>query len=62
MLDALGEKASNDEFDTVEQLSSLTKTTPPAPIKALRGKEVRFNNICDPETMDDAVLGYLNIK
>ncbi len=62
VLDALGETASNDEFETVEQLSTLTKTTPPAPIKALRGKEVRFNNVCEPKTMDDAVLGYLNIK
>lgn len=62
VLDALGEKPSNDEFETVEQLSKLTKTTPPAPINALRGKEVRFNNICAPENMADAVLEYLNIK
>ena len=62
VLDALGNKASEDEFETVEQLSKLTNTTPPAPIKALRGKKVRFNNICEPENMDDAVLGYLNIK
>ncbi len=62
VLDALGESASDDEFKTVEMLSALTKTTPPAPIKALRGKEIRFNNICEPETMENAVLGYLNIK
>ena len=62
VIDALGNKASEDEFETVEQLSKLTNTTPPAPIKALRGKKVRFNNICEPENMDDAVLGYLNIK
>lgn len=62
VLEALGNKASEDEFETVEQLSKLTNTTPPAPIKALRGKKVRFNNICEPENMDDAVLGYLNIK
>ena len=62
VLEALGGKASEDEFETVEQLSKLTNTNPPAPIKTLRGKQVRFNNICEPETMDDAVLGYLNIK
>ena len=62
VLSALGESALGDEFETVEQLSKLTSTTPPAPIKALRGKEVRFNNICEPETMDRAVLDYLNIK
>ena len=62
VLDALGESASDDEFKTVEMLSALTKTTPPAPIKALRGKEIRFNNICEPETMENAVLGYFNIK
>ena len=62
VLEALGSKASDDEFETVEQLSKLTSTNPPTPINSLRGKQVRFNNICEPETMDDAVLGYLNIK
>ncbi len=62
VLEALGEKSTDDEFKTVESLSNITGTTPPAPIKALNGKKVRFNNICEPETMDDAVLGYLNIK
>ena len=62
VLEALGSKASDDEFETVEQLSKLTSTNPPTPINSLRGKKVRFNNICEPETMDDAVLGYLNIK
>lgn len=62
VLEALGCKASDDEFETVEQLSKLTSTNPPTPINSLRGKQVRFNNICEPETMDDAVLDYLNIK
>lgn len=62
VLSALGETASGDEFETVEQLSKLTSTNPPAPIKSLRGKQVRFNNICESETMDKAVLDYLNIK
>ena len=62
VLESLGVKASDDEFETVEQLSKLTNTNPPSPIKALRGKQIRFNNICEPETMDKAVLDYLNIK
>ena len=62
VLSAFGKAPSNDEFETVNQLSELTGTVPPTPIKALRGKEVRFNNLCTPETMDDAVLKYLNIK
>lgn len=62
VLDALGKAASDDEFATVEELSALTNTAIPAPIKALRGKEVRFNNLCEPATMDEAVLNYLKIK
>ena len=62
VLDALGESAMESEFDTVEQLSKLTKTTPPAPLSNLKGRKVRFNNLCDKDQMEKAVLDYLKIK
>lgn len=62
VLDALGVKASSDEFETVEMLSKKTDTVPPKPITELKGKKVRFNNICSPETMEQAVLDNLKIK
>lgn len=62
VLEALGENEKLDEFATVEKLEKLTKTNPPKPIKALSGKKVRFNNLCEPENMDKVVLDYLNIK
>ena len=62
VLEALGEKPSNDQFETVDMLSAKTGTVPPKPITALKGKEVRFNNICTPNTMEQAVLNNLKIK
>lgn len=61
VLTALGGTPSSDEFETVDRLSALTGTTPPAPIEALQGREVRFKNICDPAEMKQAVLTHLGI-
>lgn len=62
VLDALGEKATDNEFETVDALSRISGTTPPAPICALKGKQIRFKNICDSADMEKAVLNHLGIK
>ncbi len=62
VLSALGVEASDNEFDTVEQLSEKTNTVPPAPLANLKGKKVRFNNLCDAADMEKAVLSYLKIR
>lgn len=55
-------KCSDDEFAMVDALSETTKTTPPAPIKALKGATPRFNNVCNKENMIDVVYDFLKIK
>lgn len=62
VLDALGEAAAENEFDTVTALSKATGTVPPKPITDLQGKAVRFKNLCEPETMEQAVLSHLGIR
>lgn len=62
VLDALGEKADENEFDAVEHLSSATGTNPPKPLASLKDKKVRFNNLCEVDEMEKAVLSYLKIE
>ena len=50
-----------DEFDMVDELSAKTNTQPPAPIKALKNKTVRFTEVCDKENMSEMVFKLLNI-
>ncbi len=62
VLSALGKSADGDEFATVDLLSQITKTNVPHPIAALKGKTVRFQNSCEPKTMEQAVLSHLGIE
>ncbi len=61
VLEALGESTETDEFATVNKLSEVTSTKVPTPIAALKGNEVRFNNLCDAKDMEKAVLNHLGI-
>jgi len=51
-----------DEFTKVQQLSKETETEIPAPISALEEKQVRFQNLCTPDTMLDELLNMLHLK
>lgn len=62
VLSALGKTASDDEFDAVEQLKTVSGTVAPAPLAELKGKKPRFNNLCEAEQMEQVVLDYLKIK
>lgn len=64
VLDALGgAKEGLDEFEKVEALNALTDCEVPAPLASLRGKEVRFTQVCDRDkaSMKTVVFGMLDI-
>lgn len=50
-----------DEFDMVDELSKVTGADVPAPLKALKNKEVRFTNVCNKENMSEMVFKLLNL-
>ncbi|MCI8553856.1 MAG: threonine synthase [Clostridiales bacterium] len=52
----------SDEFGRVEELHRLTGAPIPAPLAALRGKAPRFRQICERETMREAVYQLLHIE
>ena len=61
VLAALGhEEEALDEFEKVEALSRLTKTTVPAPLASLRDKTPRFTQVCDKQDMPKAVRSLLD--
>lgn len=62
VLSALGERSFENEFESVERLSKLTKTAVPRPIEQLKNKKVRFSDCCEAAEMEKAVLEFLNIK
>lgn len=51
----------NDEFMTVDELNKKTGAEVPAPLKALKDKQVRFNEVCSKENMSEMVFKLLNI-
>lgn len=61
VLSAVSDKKGNSEFDTVKVLSNETATEIPAPIKALETVKVRFNDLCESDTMLGYVYKALNI-
>lgn len=57
-----GSKVSElSEFDIVEELFDVTKTSIPKPLAGLRDKSVRFNDVCDKENMSEMVFKLLDI-
>ncbi len=61
VLEALGEKTEDSEFDTVKKLSLLTGTAIPTPIANLENVTPRFNNVCDKENIKAVVLKNLGL-
>lgn len=55
------EDCDMDEFATVDELNRVTGTEVPAPLKALKDKEVRFTEVCDKENMSEMVFRLLNL-
>ena len=51
----------SDEFKTVDELNRLTGAEVPAPLKALKDKEIRFKEVCSKENMSEMVFKLLNI-
>ena len=51
----------NDEFMTVDELNKKTCAEVPAPLKALKNKQVRFTEVCSKENMSEMVFKLLNI-
>ncbi len=55
-----GEEAvSEDEFDMINKLSVLAQQKPPQSLAELKGKEVRFPEVCDKASMKEIVNAFL---
>ena len=61
VLSALTDDKADGDFDKVRQLSRLTSTEIPEPIKALENAEIRFNDVCEKDEMLTAVYSALKI-
>ncbi len=55
-----GEEPTSD-LDSLEELSSATKTEIPYPLAGLAARTVHFKEVVDRDKMADAVLAYLDI-
>ena len=62
VLSAVSEETAGDEFGFVSMLSEKTNTSAPAPIVALENAKVRFDDVCESNTMKQAVFSALSIK
>ena len=51
----------DDEFETVDKLNQLTGAEVPAPLKALKDKDIRFKEVCSKENMSEMVFKLLNL-
>ena len=60
VLDAFGIREKAPGLDILDQLSEITGRPIPAPLAALRGKEIRFKNCVEKGDMMDQVLELLN--
>lgn len=61
VLSALTDDKADGDFDKVRQLSRLTSTEIPEPIKALENADIRFNDVCEKDEMLSAVYSALKI-
>lgn len=63
VLHALGEdRADDDEFDKVDRLNALTGAPVPPSLAALKGRQPRFTQVCDRDTMEQTVRAMLDVK
>ena len=59
VLAALGVTEQEEGFGLLDQLAQVTGLEPPAPLAALRDKQVRFDRVVEKEHMVDQVLDML---
>ncbi len=59
VLSALGENSDASGVELIERLAHKSKTTPPAPLSDLGGREVRFTGCIAKEDMKGAVKNFL---
>lgn len=62
VLDAVGQKTSDDEFELVDKLAEVSGMPIPSSLAALKNKDIRFKKIIDKTEMKDFVFESLNIK
>ena len=60
VLEAVGGSApEGDGFAQLEALEAIEKSSAPAPLKGLRGKQIRFNDVTEKDAMLGVVRGVL---
>lgn len=60
VLSALGtEKITDDDFENLDQLEQISRVPIPEPLKRLKTALPRFDAVCDPDVMRDAVRDFL---
>ena len=62
VLRALGVESDEDEFEKVERLNALTGAAIPPSLAVLKGREPRFKQVCDRDTMEQMVRELLAMK
>lgn len=64
VLSAIAEinEGSKQDFDFVDELSSITGTKIPNPIENIRRKKSRFNDVCSKSSIKDTILRVLDIN
>ena len=62
VLSALGAEQEEDEFAKVDRLHELTGAPVPPSLSALKGRQPRFTQVCDRDTMEQTVRAMLTVK
>ena len=58
VLEALGHAAPQNDFEAMQQLETVTGSSAPASLAALRQKAERFDTVIDPEQIAQVALSY----
>ena len=62
VMEAIDEKfASMGDFELVDELTKLANVAVPNAIEEIRSAEIRHNNICEVNEMQQVVKNFLNI-
>ncbi|MBQ3126072.1 MAG: threonine synthase, partial [Clostridia bacterium] len=59
VLASLGHDVPADQLDALDALTAVTKVEIPYPLRGLGERKVRFEGVCEPAEMVDAVFGAL---
>ena len=57
----LGSTPQSDEFEMVNELNKITGVEVPSPLRNLKDKTVRFNDVCNRENMSEMVFRLLKL-